>query len=152
MKLSPIILAGIAGTTAMTLFSYAVSKIQHRNFKEPQLLGKLIHRVAPVEKKNAEKSGWLLHYATGIIFASVYYQVLKKTNVEPTVLNGLLIGGLSGIPAVGIWYAVLKLHPYPPKRTFKNYFGHLIAAHVIFGAFTFMAYASEEREINNEVI
>ncbi|MEO5942585.1 MAG: hypothetical protein ABIP30_05335 [Ferruginibacter sp.] len=44
MKGSRIILAGIAGTTIFTLFSYLATALLDEDFKQPKLLGKLIYR------------------------------------------------------------------------------------------------------------
>jgi hypothetical protein len=150
MKLNKMIWASIAGTTAMTLFSYFISQKKRKNFKEPELLGKLIHRAIPsADKENMQATGWVVHYTAGAVFAAIYYQLLKYTDVKPTVGNGLLVGALSGLPAIAIWYTVLTLHPNPP-HTSNRYYGHLVAAHVVFGAFTFLAYQASKRDAKLE--
>jgi hypothetical protein len=145
--------AGIAGTAAMSVFSYLISNKKKKNFREPDLLAKMVKRVVPLfTRDTAEATGWTLHLTAGITFAAVYYELLKKLDLEPTVLNGLITGGLSGIPAVAIWAAIFERHPHPPKLTSsarKNYYKHLIAAHLVFGAFTFMAFSIlQHRKLN----
>lgn len=146
MKTNNIILASIEGTSLMSLFSYAVSFLKSKNFKEPELLGKLIDRIVPgLDKEEAKATGWTLHYLAGYVFAAVYAELLKRTDLKPTILNGLLIGAASSVPALLMWYTVFKLHPNPPKKQFKDYFGHLVLAHVVFGIFTFAGYKQQNK-------
>ncbi len=139
MKLMNIIAAGIAGTTAMTAFSYYASKAKHKNFREPHLLGKVAESALPeIEKSNANISGWITHYATGILFAALYSSILEINKKKPTFYRGLIVGGLTGIPAVLVWKTTLRLFPVKTPVNKKRYFGHLLLAHIIFGGFTYL--------------
>lgn len=141
MKTGNIVLGALAGTTAMTLYSYLASKDKKRNFKEPELLGKMVKRAVPAaHKDHAEVAGWMLHYATGLTFAALYDKLIRKTGTRPTVPYGILVGGLTGLAAVGIWDATFRVHPNPPKTHFERYYGHLLVTHLVFGAFTFLGY------------
>ncbi|MBK7883265.1 MAG: hypothetical protein IPJ81_05330 [Chitinophagaceae bacterium] len=145
MKASNIILASIAGTTAMSLFSYAVSHTKNKNFKEPQLLGELTENAIPdIKTDTAQAAGWITHYAVGALFAAVYSMVLKKTKIAPSFANGAIVGGLSGIPAVLGWNTTFKIHPALPKTDYKRYYGHLVLAHMVFGAFTFLFFKKKQ--------
>jgi hypothetical protein len=139
MKTLNIIFAGIAGTTAMTIFSYTISKRKKKNFKEPQLLGVLAEKAIPgSEKDKTQTAGWITHYLVGVLFAGMYSVILKRTKLSPTFLNGAIMGGISGLPAVLGWHTVFTINPAPPKTDFKRYYGHLLIAHMVFGAFTFL--------------
>ena len=138
-RVADIFLAAIIGTTCMTLFSFAVSEKKKRNFKEPQLLGKMIHRAIPEANKNTSQgAGWLLHYGTGLFFTTVYDRFLRLTKSNPTVLKGLVAGGVTGLIGILIWKTTFKLHPNSPKIKFRRYYGHLLATHLIFGTTTFL--------------
>ena len=57
----------------MTLYSYLVSAIQHKNFKEPKLLGKMSANLLPwISRKKAFFTGWIMHYLVGLLFAEIY--------------------------------------------------------------------------------
>lgn len=136
MKAGRMLVAAFAGTTAMTLFSYIVSDKKRKNFKEPNLLGEMIHRVTPADKENSQMSGWILHYATGLVFTLLYSLILEEKEKKQTLSSDLLIGGVSGVAATLIWKATFSLHPDPPQIHFKDYYKHLVLAHVVFGVVT----------------
>jgi hypothetical protein len=134
-----VIAAGLVGTSAMTIFSYLVSEKKDKNFKEPELLGKMVNRLIPgMDKEGSEAAGWAMHYAVGIFFAALYYSILKKAGSNPAMIKGLLYGGITGLPAIIVWHSVFKAHPSPPKIPYGKYYKHLLLAHLVFGAFTFL--------------
>ena len=63
MQTGKIITSAIIGTTAMTLFSYLISTSENKNYREPEILGKLIRRL-PIDasKESSEIAGWCAHY------------------------------------------------------------------------------------------
>ena len=132
-RMTPVI-AGIAGTIPMTAYSFLVSELRNKNFKEPHLLGTLLRRlVNGGSRKSSRIAGWLVHLAVGIMFAEVYALVSKKISLQPAVPAGALLGGLSAIPGVIAWHLSLETHPYPPAVHRKRFYGQLIIAHVVFG-------------------
>lgn len=128
------LISGAAGTTAMTGFSYLVSQKQGEYFKEPEILNDLIYRLIDARKNGRQSlAGFALHYATGILFSSVYHLVTEKQSATRQLGKGLLFGLAFGLAGIGIWKAVFKLHPNPPSVDLNDFFGHLIVAHLIFG-------------------
>ena len=83
----------------MTLFSYILSLLKVKNFKEPLLLGKLLKR-SGLEKTIAKFTGWTVHYAVGLLFAEMYALLWEKTDIPPSASTGLVLGGLSGLAAI----------------------------------------------------
>lgn len=143
MNTKKLLASGLTGTSFMTIYSYALSEFRDKNFKEPKVLGQLLKRLIPVIKKRyAHYNGWVLHYIVGIMFAAAYMYLWETKRMMPTIKNGLLLGGISGIIAIVAWKAVLKLHPNPPKLDFKRYYAQLVAAHIVFGAFALIGYKS----------
>ena len=141
MKGKETLIAGFTGTTFMTLFSYLVSAIAKENFSEPERLGQLTHRLLPVlNKKESQLSGWAGHYGVGLAFAGAYVALWEKRKIEQSLKNDLLIGGISGIIAVGIWKTTFKLHPLPPRLSFDQYYVQLVPAHVVFAIFAGLGY------------
>jgi hypothetical protein len=137
MKVNSIFLSGLAGTSAMTLFSYLVSAVERRNFKEPELLAELEDDVLPAQSKQvALPAGWSTHYTMGIVWAGVFHFLWHKTAFRPTSKSSLSLGILSGITGVIIWDLVFKAHPNPPRTNYKRFYGHLLLAHVVYSLVT----------------
>jgi hypothetical protein len=124
------------GTTLMTLYSYAISDARKKTFMEPDLLAILIKRLFPSQKeKPAEIEGWMLHYVTGLAFTTVYHYLFSRTKLKPSLAKGIWLGAASGLLGSGIWKAAFTLHPAPPGINYKDYYLHLILAHMVFGLF-----------------
>ncbi len=138
MKSNNIIIAGIAGTTAFTLFSYLISKGLGKNFKEPALIGKMVERSIPaLDERESAFTGWLSHYLIGVAFAAAFEEIIEVTGIKPTISNGIITGALSGFPAALTWDSALKLHPAPPRGRSLLYYSQLLVGHAIFGGVCF---------------
>jgi hypothetical protein len=128
-----VLVAGVTGTTFMTLFSDVVSKVKGSNYNEAEILGELLNRITSLDKQQSRIAGYVGHYGMGQVFAAAYVAYLKKTNTKPNLLNGALYGALSGVAGAFIWHSTFKAHPNPPCVDLKNYYKQLVLAHVIFG-------------------
>jgi hypothetical protein len=128
-----VLVAGVTGTTFMTLFSDVVSKVKASNYNEAEILGELLNRITPLDKQQSRIAGYVGHYGMGQVFAAAYVAYLKKTNASPNLINGALYGALSGVAGAFIWHSTFKAHPNPPGVDLKNYYKQLVLAHVIFG-------------------
>lgn len=138
--LLPVMSAGITGTSLMTLFSYLVSRLQKENFREPEILARLIYHLVPqINRRYSQVAGWNIHYLVGLLFA-IYYAKLWEKNVQPTVKSGLKLGGITGVLAMIVWMLTLNIHPAPPKIKFRRFYGHIILAHLVFGCFANIGY------------
>jgi hypothetical protein len=141
MNLVRILSAALTGTTAMTLTSYAVSAKKNREFREPKLLAMLLKRLAPtLDKENARISGWIMHYAVGVLFATIYDQLWSKEKIRPTLANGALLGGINGVVGAAVWKSTFHFHPNPPVNSRERFYAHLIVAHIVFGAASEIGY------------
>ena len=142
MNLFRILLAGLAGTTLMTAYSYAVAEKKRKQFKEPQILNKLLQRMDfPLEIKNKHHlAGWVLHYQVGIFFSIIYDLLWRKTSIRPTFINSVIMGAITGIFGILVWKTTFALHPNPPAIHFKEYYRQLLIAHVLFGIFAKLGY------------
>lgn len=77
--------------------------------------------------------GWVLHYVIGFIFVIGFHFFWKVTSVTPSLLSGSLLGLLCGFMGIAGWHLVFLLHPKPPSINLKEYYLHLIVAHILFG-------------------
>lgn len=145
MKTGKIVLAAIAGTTAMTVFSYIVSRKKNKDFREPALLGKMVYRAIPgISKKTAKICGWALHYTTGFTFALVYEELLKNNIIKKSMVDDTIVGIVNGLAASLIWKATFSLHPDPPEIHFNDYYKHLVLAHLVFAITTLSVMEKDE--------
>jgi hypothetical protein len=133
--------AALTGTTLMTAFSYGASRHERKQFREPELLNKLLDRIPgspPIPTKSP--AGWLVHYGVGIIFTTVYDQLWQRNISKPTLANGLLLGTISGLVGIGGWMLTFTLHPRPPKTDYTGHYKQLLIAHMIFGVGAALGY------------
>ena len=137
----PILSAALTGTTVMSAFSYIVSKKEHKQFREPELLNILVSRM-PMDVKTSKESiiGWAIHYIVGLMFCALYDRIWQRLTPTERILTALPIGALSGVIGAVIWKSTLKMHPFPPIIHYRKYYLHIILAHVIFGAFAGLGY------------
>jgi hypothetical protein len=127
------IFAGIAGTTAMTLFSFTVSEAEKENFLEPALLAEFIKNAMAADEKDSTLAGWATHYGIGIGWAAAYNLGLYLAKRKPAPVNGLLFGAFSGATAILAWGMLFRLHPRPPITALKKFYAQLFAAHLVYG-------------------
>lgn len=127
-------ISGLAGTTAMTVFSYLVSQKQGKYFKEPEILNDLLYRLLKVRRDRRRGApGFAAHYTTGSLFSLIYNLFPKKKSPLEELGKGLLFGLAFGLIGIGVWKAVFRLHPNPPSVHVREFVGHLIVAHLVFG-------------------
>jgi len=147
MKVRNILLAATVGTSAMSMFSYLVSRKKNKDFREPRLLGKMVYRAVPeIKRKDSKAVGWILHCSTGLAFTIVYKILLEQTKLKSNVPDGIVLGLVNGVVAVGIWKTVFSLHPDPPQIKFEDFYGHLILAHVVFATSTLCVLEKDDSE------
>ena len=129
-----IVVSGTIATSFMTMFSYAVSEQQEKNFKEPGLLALLLYNLYPQSKKELTVvAGWELHYIIGIFWTSLYYFLVRRKKKKLSFLQSIFFGTISGVLAIVTWKEIFKLHPHPPKINFKEFYWQLLIAHLVFG-------------------
>lgn len=135
MKPTKAFFPSIVGTTAMTIFSYAVSGSREENFKEPKLLAELTSDFFAKEYKYiAKPGGWGMHYAMGLAMATVFQELWKQRKRKPNVKDSAYAGLISGLTGILIWQTLFKVSANSPKVPIKHYYSHLILAHLIFSA------------------
>jgi hypothetical protein len=145
MNVGKIISATVMGTSMMTLFSYQLSKLTRKQFREPELLSALLSRLKLYNSKPPYAvDGWMLHYVAGSFFVMAYDKLWRESRVNEAYKKGALLGLASGFFGAEVWRQVLKLHPDPPRVDFKNYYKQLVVAHIVFGLFARIGYRLPE--------
>ncbi|HLR76749.1 MAG TPA: hypothetical protein VK106_03750 [Balneolaceae bacterium] len=119
--------SAFVGTSLMTLFSFAVSRNEDKQFREPHLINELISgtkiKIHPSKKSSL---GWLLHYSTGPFFTICYYLFWKWTPVKTFLLSGIIMGVINGGIGIIAWKIAFSIPANPPNIKLKDYYGHLI--------------------------
>lgn len=143
MKTSKILLAGVVGTTFMTLYSYLVSKKEKQQYVEPVLLNKLINSseaLPEIRDTKTHPAGWLAHYGVGILFVIAYWILWRRALHSPGFVKALFIGSASGVIAIAAWKIMFAANSNPPRNYRYGYFRQLFIAHIIFSAFALASY------------
>ncbi|MEO8398821.1 MAG: hypothetical protein ABI550_03290 [Ignavibacteriaceae bacterium] len=128
------IVAGIIGTTGMTLFLYVVTKSDVANADMVKAIGSLFTK----SLQSATGVGLVIHFISGIIFAFFYILAISAFQVQGFLSNvgaGLLIGFIHGAVVSFLLVAsVAEHHPLPQfqKAGFSVAAAHWIA-HLIYG-------------------
>lgn len=135
--------ATLVGTSAMTLYSYIISKKKKQQFTEPVLLNQLMDDASGLPETNKPEShpaGWAGHYAVGLLFVISYYILWRRTLTSPTVGKSLAVGSASGLLAIVAWQIMFSASDNPPQNNRRRYFGQLFVAHLIFSLAALYSY------------
>ena len=137
-NISRAFIESVPATATMTAFSYALSKLANKQFKEPELLNYLVYQQPLPTQRKAERTkrntiGLLLHYMAGVGFATAYEYLWRPKVKLPTAVSGAAFGVLAGLTGSAVWEMTIQLREKPPGLDRKTYYPHLILAHVIFG-------------------
>ncbi len=135
MEWMTIILAGIAGTSVMTLFSYICQLISHKKLGEPKLLSQFLQksRMEIGKKSRMTFWGWVLHYGTGIIFSLLMALIIYFFEVPLTWGTAALMGFTLGLLGIAGWQVLYWLHHDPPAMDRPAFYLQLVVAHIFFG-------------------
>jgi hypothetical protein len=127
-----IVITSLVATGGMTLFSYLLSKVVKEQFLEPALLNQLVF-FRKKERKKHHVTGYLVHYAVGLFFTSIYRWFWNRNPSAQRNSVNLGLGFVNGIIGVMVWQLTFLMHPAPPRVERKNYHSQLLGAHVVFG-------------------
>ena len=136
-----ILMATIAATSLMTLFSYIISASARELYKEPVLLTYILSSLK-IEVTPPTKTflAWLLHYIIGLAFVVAYHFLWVYHVVEMSWPAAFVLGALSGIIGILGWVLMFILVPQKPNIDFTGYYVQLFFAHIIFGLTAFFVY------------
>nr|WP_294924869.1 hypothetical protein [uncultured Flavobacterium sp.] len=137
-----ILLASIAATSAMTLFSYIISTSFRELYKEPVLLTYILSKLnMDLSTKTKAVLAWILHYFIGLIFVVAYHILWFYNILDLSFLSVLFLGAASGIIGIIGWMFMFKITDHKPRIDFKGYYIQLFFAHVIFAITATLTYS-----------
>ncbi|MCH4822113.1 hypothetical protein ML462_02920 [Gramella lutea] len=136
MELFQVILAGVLGTVLMTAFSYFLSKVRSRQFKEPKLLNMILRRSSHEHMNPSNNSfiGWVVHFSIGIILMTLFYLFHLIFSFRISFLSIFLYGIITGAMAILSWHLMFYISPRPPDVNLNEFYIQLFIAHVLFAA------------------
>ena len=145
MEIPKVLTSAITATSTMTAFSYFVSYIKERNFKEPELLADLSQEFIPSkERALALPAGWLTHYSMGLAWALFETCLIENQKMKANVKSSILFGCFGGVIGALVWRTVFKNHPRPPVIPYHRFYGHLVLAHIVYS----MALVQSSKKLN----
>jgi len=121
----------IAATSVMTLFSYWSSKLEEKNFSEPELLSHIEKKALP--QKLALPAGWMTHYAIGILMTLLFNFMWPELDTRATLRRGLVLGSIGGFIAIASWKVLFSALPSRSRKYYRKFYTQLFIAHLIFG-------------------
>jgi hypothetical protein len=106
-----------------------------------RIVGQLVKRLQKdFTNEAAQIAGWCAHYGVTIVINAFYNALWKQKKLEPSFTSGALLGVAGGLTGIIGWKIVYEVHPNPPAKNLKRFFGHLMLAHVVFGVFSALTY------------
>jgi len=137
MKYLEIITAAVVATSAMTLFSYIVSGIFGKQYREPVLLQFVIGAI-PVKLHKYPKIlwSWAIHYSIGVFFVILFYIPIWSSRTNWYVLSlpsGFVAGCIFGSAGILGWRIMFRFAGGNPPTDRAGYYIHLFIAHIVFG-------------------
>jgi hypothetical protein len=157
MELLHSIIAGIAGTFLMTLFTDLAALVTKYNFHVPSILGTMVTMETKPSGNVSDSTvskiwGYLLHYLIGIFYAMLYQNLIQAGIGYGGYDHAFVFGIVIGSVAVMFWYSFLKLHPMAPVVRLPLYLVFIFLGHLLFAIAmnaTFKALAQIFGTINN---
>tara|TARA_R100001369_G_scaffold29172_4_gene52725 strand:- start:215882 stop:216322 length:441 start_codon:yes stop_codon:yes gene_type:complete len=143
MEIIRLIVAGAIATSIMTAFSYILSNLLNKQFREPELLNIVLSRsdFFRLELSKNSSAGWILHYLIGWIFVVVFEIIWKLEFIPISISSGAILGLAAGIIGVLGWKLFFYLSKNPPETNWDiEYYLQLIVAHIIFGVSAAVVY------------
>jgi len=129
--LAPLI-GGIVGTVAMTIVLFIPRWLKLGNVDIVRAVGALFTG----KPEGAEGIGFTLHFASGILFAYIYYFFLSLSELPINWVTFMLAGALHGV-IVMLLTSIVVLEHHPVRRYHERGpmtgFMQLIA-HIVYGA------------------
>ena len=127
-----IIFAAIAGTSLMTLFSYAVALLFGQPYKEPLLLAFLLERLQQQRTVWNNIAAWVLHYGIGAFFVTGFHLLQQRGGEMATWPGAVVFGATIGLIGMAGWFCMFRISRQWPAMNYPGYYIQLFVAHLVF--------------------
>ena len=146
------ILAGLAGTAAMTMLMYVAPLMGMPKMDIVRMLGSMFTSTRGVATGQGTVSdsnqgltiglGLMIHFMMGAVFALIYALLWSLGIGSATWLWGLIFGLVHGMMAIAMMPLMMRMHPNPPQMAG----GPLVMAgqlmgHMVYGLVVALVYS-----------
>lgn len=133
------IIAGLAGTAAMTVLMYVAPLMGMPKMDIIGMLGSMF----TTSEGAAKALGLVIHFMMGVLFAIIYALIWSFGLGSATWLWGLIFGAIHGIGAIVVIPQAMRMHPRPPEMAGGTLamVGQLMA-HLVYGLVVALVYAA----------
>ena len=116
----------------MSIFTYSLSALLSRQFRQPVLLEKFLN-IENIHLSHIVKRilTWVAHISMGVILGIIYFYVTREKYIY-TWKAALLFGLLGAAFGMFVWALLLKHYRYEFKIDYSGFMIHLFFAHIIF--------------------
>jgi len=144
-----VLIAAVFGTMVMTSFSYIISELLHKQFKEPILIKTVLTGFhLKMGSTTKQITAWVIHFAIGILFVFIYDIIWKYKVLDFSFSVALFLGAVSGLIGILGWRLLFEATPFiqSSKWYFLLYYTQLLIAHILFALSAFLIYTLYLRE------
>jgi hypothetical protein len=139
MRSNKVFIPSVTATSVMTIFSFVVSTIKHRNFIEPQLLSRFIKNEFKTENQNSLPAALLMHYGIGVAMNVLFNFLWQNFKIKSASEKIIISGSLGSLIAVISWRLIFIKMPPRSRKYYKEFYTQLIVAHFIFAIAVLLA-------------
>ncbi|MBI4496891.1 MAG: hypothetical protein HY689_03190 [Chloroflexi bacterium] len=133
------IIAGLAGTAAMTMLMYAAPMMGMPKMDIIGMQGSMFI----ANKATALAIGTMTHFMMGVVFALVYALVWSFGIGSPTWLWGLSFGAVHTVVAMVGMPMMVGIHPRPPEmKAGPMMMAGMLMGHLVYGLVVALVYGA----------
>ncbi len=136
-----IIMAGIIGTLAMTLFVELIARLSGKPFRVIRVLAEMLRFGRDLNRSQRRTlfvGATILHYAIGVSFAFCYRLAIDHDILGPTWKDALLFGAAAGLVGIAGWRLFFAIHPKPPEINLFQFLTVIWLGHLVFACGMFL--------------
>jgi uncharacterized membrane protein YagU involved in acid resistance len=139
MNYAAVIIAGLAGTVAMTILMYLAPLMGMPKLDIISMLGTMFTS----NKTVATIIGVMAHLMMGVVFAFIYVLLWSFGIGSPTWLWGLIFGAVHGLMVYLIMPMINRMHPRPVEMEGGTKLAvGMLMVHMLYGLVVALVYAS----------
>lgn len=131
--MSEAILAGIIGTSVMTVYVYLIAWITGARLGVIHILASVLNERPGIDysTKHLIVAGFV-HYLIGVLFALTYLQLVVLEVASIATVSAIIYGLLIGSLAVLVWRLTFALRGKPAEVPLKTYLLSIGSGHIVF--------------------
>lgn len=137
-----IVIAGIVGTFAMTLFIELICLLLGKPFHVIRILARMLQLKSSTDRPTPTMFGIavVVHYSIGILFTYGFKCCIDYELCALSYIDALIFGAIAGMIGILGWRIVFVLHPTPPQLNLPQYLTVIWLGHLVFALGQYYAY------------